>query len=241
MAFNFFGTFSEGQWESFKAFVKIQEYELQLRFKWLNKQLEMNGKITTIYDETTNRPLEFSAPPNSYLGKLLTAYKILGGVPENDMLLRSFDKPVYLTRSNAIRYDNGVGVGGYSEIYSNGRRYRGGQRFDRDLGLKVEKIKSWTLESIKFKRENLEFKIKNAIDYSDQLQSEANKIKSILDDVLKSVDMQFIEVENQMNTPGTANITRNKEDVFGLEIGKPTDMSLPDALEVAKEQDERGV
>lgn len=240
MAFSFYGVMTTGQWEAFKAFARIQVKELTLRRQWLEKQLSMNGVFVTEYDGPD--PVSFSASEGSYAAKLLAAYRVLGGVPEREMLLRTRDKPVFKTKAQPISDGSGGTVeGGFSDVYSNGRRDRGTQRFDRDLGIRVERLKSWQLEAIKMKRERLEYKIKRALDYSDQLQQEIAEIDSLLGDetVQGSAENQIVSVETQMATPGAMNVVQDLDDVFGLRIGKPGDLSFGDALTEAEENDER--
>ncbi len=239
MAFSFFGTYSTGQWEVFKAFSNIQHKELVLRRAWLQKQLSMNGIFSTVYDGPT--PVSFTCSAGSYGAKLLTAYRVLGGVPERDMLLRTRDKPVFKTKgTNVATTTAGQTDGGFSDVYSNGRRERGTQRFDRDLGLRVERLKGWQLEAVKAKRERLEFKIKRCLDCSDELRKEIIVIDALLDEESRySYDAQISAVETQMSTPEAMNVVQNLDDVFGLAIGKPGDLSFGDALQQGRQNDQR--
>lgn len=239
MAFCFYGTATSGQWEVFKAFSNIQRKELVLRKAWLQKQLSMNGVFTTTYDGP--KPVSFTCSAGSFGSKLLSAYRVLGGVPERDMLLRTRNMPVFKTKAqNITDVSPGQTEGGFSDVYSNGRRERGTQRFDRDLGLRVERLKGWQLEAIKAKRERLEFKIKRCLDYSDELQREEATIDALLDDQSRySFDSQVVAVEVQMATPNATNVVQNLDDVFGLAIGKPGDLSFADALQQGRENDER--
>jgi hypothetical protein len=225
MAFNFFGVCSSGQWLVFKAFALVQKVELQLRRMWLQKEISKIGTFVTTYGDDF-MPQEFIATPhNSYAAKLMEAYKILGGVPERDMLLRTLDQPVFLTSGVGISKSDDDGVsGGYSDVFSNGRRFRGGQRFDRDLGLTFDKLKKWQLEAVKHKREHLEYKIKRALDYSDQLQLELNQIEILLGDGTGSVDDQILQIELAINTPGSMTVVDNPDDIFGLSVGKIGDL-----------------
>lgn len=239
MAFSFFGTFSTGQWEAFLAFTRIQRLELVKRRAWLQKQLAMNGIFVTEYDGPV--PVRFDATAGSFAWKLLQAYRVLGGVPEQDMLLRTSDKPVFKTKAQSVSTTSaGETDGGFSDVYSNGRRDRGTQRFDRDLGLRVEKLKSWQLEAVKAKREALEFKIKRAMDYSDQLKREIDVLDHLLDESsLSSFEGQIVAVETKMATPEAMNVVQDLDDVHGLSIGKPGDLSLPGALEQGEQQNQR--
>lgn len=238
MAFNFAGTFTTGQWEAFKVFTQIQVYDLKLRKKWLEVQLERTGGFATTYNGSA--PSKFTVPP-SYASKLIEAYKIFGGVPERDMLLRDRDNTVFLVRSSTSEIGaDGRPVGGDSDTYSNGRRFRGNQRFDKFLALKVERLKQWQLSSIKSKRERLEYKIKAALDYSDQLEQEIKLIDSMLVQLERSVENQIIEIEATMERPNSANVVRNLEDQFGLAIGQVADSAFDDRDQVAAEGDQRG-
>ncbi len=238
MSFSFFGTFTSGQWEAFKAFARVQKVDVQLRINWLQKQLSMNGIFETVYDGPM--PVSFSASAGSYAWKLIAAYRVLGGVPEREMLLRTSDQPVFKTKGISVSDQVGNATSGFSDTFSNGRRERGTQRFDRDLGLMVEKLKGWQLAAIKAKRERLEFKIKRALDYSDQLQNEIAVLTAVLDETsTSSFDSQVVGIEVQMVTPGSANVIDNLEDVFGLAIGKPGDLSYADALQQGRQNDQR--
>lgn len=240
MAFNFFGVFSVSQWECFKAFARIQRLDLQIRKEFLEKQRLMMGIFTTEYDG--HMPSSFTVNPGSYASKLLEAYKILGGNLERELLLRTMDKPVFLTRGSNFSVDKNATIqGGYSDRYSNGRVNRGDQRFDRDLGLKVDKLKKWQLEIIKSKRERLEYKIKRALDYSDQLQSEINLINKALSAGLGGFDDQLISIDLESHKPGTSNLVDDIEDLFGLFIGKPADLSFSDAISIGDQENQRGL
>lgn len=230
--FNLAGTFTTAQFEELRKYAKIQEQDLKARLQWLTIELENVGKFNTEYDSKTNYPISFSATPGSYASKLLTAYKILGGVPERDMLLRTSDKPVFLTRAGKVGDKPGDSTGGYSDIYSNGRRYRGNMRFDRDMALKIERFKKWQLETIKQKREHLEFKIKRALDHSDQLQIEIDIITAMLDpNSSTTVDNQILKIKQFMFKKGVTSVVENIADLWGLDIGKIGDASIPDELD----------
>lgn len=185
-------------------------------------------------------PVSFSVSPNnSYGAKLLLAYKIMGGFPERDMLLRDSDPSnvTFLTKGSNISVgDPEDTTGGYSDVYSNGRRYRGGQRFDRDVAIRVERLKKWQLEVIKHKREHLEFKIKRALDYSDQLLNEITLLKTMLTDVTRSVDTMVANVLQQAQKPGAQNMVDDSGDKFGLNIGRIGDKTVDTDLNGAKSE-----
>lgn len=240
MAFNFYGSFTLGQWEAFKAFSRIQRLDLMKRAAWIQMEIGRVGVFAVDYDGPT--PISFDAPEGTYAKKLLDAYRMLGGNPERDMLLRNADDPVYKLRAPPmIATDDGV-QGGVSDLYSNGRRDRGNQRFDRDLGILVERFKNWQLEVIRGKKERLEYKIKRALDYSHQLQLELDAINKLLasDEIRGSFADVLSRVEIAMATPGAANVVPDLDDVFGLNIGRPVDFAFDDASDLESTDAQRG-
>lgn len=230
MAFGFYGTFTSGQLQQLIDFSLIQERDLKARNLWLSAQLTRNGVFSTEYDAQTSLPKSFTASSGSYAAKLLQAYRILGGTPEKDFMLRTRSQPVFLTRGKNIdAATTGVDPqAGYSDTLSNGRRIRGSQRFDRDVGVLVDKLKSWQLEPIKRKREHLEFKIKRALDYSDQLQQEIAVLDVLLDDTLgRQVRDVIRNIQTTSIRTGAQNTVEDLLDIFGLNIGRIMDVTNP--------------
>jgi hypothetical protein len=239
MAFGFYGTFTTGQLQQLVDFSLIQERDLVARGSWLSAQLTRNGIFTTEYNPQTHLPRSFSASAGSYAAKLLQAYRILGGTPENDFMLRSTDQAVFLTRGKNINTSTTATdpTAGYSDTLSNGRRVRGSQRFDRDVGVQVTKLKSWQIEAVKHKREHLEFKIKRALDYSDQLQREIAVIEVLLDvDQGRQVKDAIRNIRLTSIRTGAHNVVEDLIDIFGLNIGRVQD--LTNRADIDEEQSE---
>lgn len=235
MAFNFYGTFTTGQFSKFRDFSKLQEQDLKRRISWLKSELLRVGIFNTQYDPETNRPVRFSvAPATSYAAKLMLAYKILGGMPEHEMLLRTRDKPVYKVTGVPLSNDPQNPDSGYSSEFSNGRNQRSNQRFDRDLGVKVNKIKKWQLEIIKRKRESLEFKIKKALDYSDQLSEEIVMLQNMVNDESRSLDSLVTDAKVLMFVAGAQTVLDDVLDFWGIKIGKKVDPTVPGDLDSAE-------
>lgn len=236
--FNFFGSPTTEQFQILKEFSDIQKVDLDSRREWLDLQLVKIGKFTTTYTDTdmVPHPESFSATAGSYADKLLQAYTILGGVPERDMLLRDRDNPVFLTKGPPIQETSTSFVGGFSDIYSNGRRYRGGARFDRDMGLILTRIKKWQFEPIKRKREQLEFKIKRALDYSESLQDEMDLIDEVSGNGRNSLNALVNRVDSFISSNENWNIIEG--DRFGLNVGRFADYAFDG--ETMMEQKQRG-
>ena len=186
------------------------------------------GVFNTEYDESTGYPSSFSvAPDNSYAAKLMLAYKILGGFPEKEMLLKTRNIPVFKLTGTPLTNSGDNPDAGTSTIFSNGRRERSGQRFDRDTGVQVSKLKAWQLEVIKRKRESLEFKIKKALDYSDQIQEEILQLVTMATNDERSLSSLFVNVRVLMFAPGRQTVLDDSEDLFGMNIGQKVDPTVP--------------
>lgn len=235
MSFSFLGTWTTGQFEQLRVFAKIQEQDLLSRKAFLSRKITEVGVFSTEFDAETFHPIRYSVTPFSYASKLFQAYRALGGNPEREFLLRTRDQPVFLTRGTSLNTEDPTdSTSGYSDIYSNGRRYRGSQRFDRDVAVLVEKFKGWQLEAIKRKREHLEYKIKRALDYSDQLQIELDFISAMLvDESSTAVDAQVSKINLISTRSGAANVIQDMLDVFGFNIGRTLDQNSVASIEEA--------
>jgi hypothetical protein len=168
----------------------------------------------------------------------LSAYKILGGTPEKDFLLRDRNDPVFLQRGTPLRETSTEFIGGFSDVYSNNRRYRGGMRFDRDLGQIVTKFKQWQIESIKRKRENLEYKMKRVMDASDQIIDEIVGIDVALGEGRNSIDRLISRIESAISDPNNINVVQG--DRFGLAIGRPADLLYEEQISNQRAEKQRG-
>jgi hypothetical protein len=105
----------------------------------------------------------------------------------------------------------------------------------------VDRTKSWQLDAIKAKRERLEYKIKRALDYSDQLQAQIDIIDKTLGSGLKGFDDQIVSIELEMNKPETSHTTSDEDDIFGLFIGRPVDYAFEDAVSEGDQEQQRGL
>jgi hypothetical protein len=136
------------------------------RILHLTAEIGRIGSLTFVYDAGGN-PVSYSAGPNnSYIGKLMMVYEILGGDPLFDLQVRSQAQAVYLVASAdhmtpAQQMSSGdiVGSGGLNDALA--------------CSL-IQQMKAWTEDVIQYKRENIERKVRRALDYVDQLTAEKN-------------------------------------------------------------------
>lgn len=238
MSFNIYGTFNELAFDALEEFSEVQRKDLINRRQWLRTQVDRIGTYGTTYDKATGEPIKFMATPNSYAEKLLEAYKILGGLPEEDFLLRASTDPVFLTKGPPID-DSTTVTGGTSDMFSNKRRNRGGMRFDSNIGNLVMKMKNWQLEIIKRKREHLEYKIKRTLDASDQMIKEIVQIDIILGNGRSSLDSLVSRIRAAMNDPANIN-TLKTGDRFNLSTGGVADLMFPDEILEQSQKHQRG-
>jgi hypothetical protein len=222
MAFNFYGTFTIGQLNELRTFSRYQSQDLQKRIDWLKSQLERIGTLKSTLDQGT--PQTYQTSTSTYLGKLFLAYKMMGGNPERDFIIRQRDQTVFKTRGSPLNDDPYDKTDGSSDEYTNGVSERG-IRNDSASGLFVDRAKAWQLEVIKRKREYLEYKIKKIIDYSDELAKELASLEFLIDestDILET-DGLIDEVIAQANIPGATGYVPDDEDLFGEVIRDPVD------------------
>lgn len=160
MAFNFLGTFSLGQFDELEKFLKYQEADIPKRISYLQSEIRRTGSLVVTFDTSTGYIEKITASPkNSLVGKLFDAYKLSGGYPEKDLPVRSIDDPIFLPQGSATAS---------AKEFNNKRSLRNSYQYDFYIALIVSSLKEWVLNSIKFKREDIEYKIKKLVDWSDQ-------------------------------------------------------------------------
>ena len=104
----------------------------------------------------------------------------------------------------------------------------------------MEQFKKWQLEAIKQKREHLEFKIKRALDYSDQLQIEPTFLQAMIATTTTTdVLGQIANLVSLFHRPGAMNVIDNLNDLFGFGIGRPGDTSAENPTDVAQADEQR--
>jgi hypothetical protein len=171
MAYNFLGTFSSGQYKELAAFCTTQGKDIQYRINYLEGELRRVGYLTVTFDPATGYIKEVTASPaSSLVYKVLNAYTLLGGNPIKELPIRSIYEPIFLPQGTAS---------GTSKEWSNKRIVRNSFRYDAYIGILIDNLKSWVLESVGFKREDLEFKLKKLVDLSDQYFMERFVLKIV--------------------------------------------------------------
>ena len=207
---DFLGTFNKTQFDRLASYARSQLVYIDARIKHLTIEKQRVGFLQFAYD-TGGRPTSFATGNpgfSTYIGKLVSAYEVLGGDPFYDLQVRS--------KSQAISYLKGTET--YTaKMMSNGEPIPLPGLSDGDSGNAVRSIRSWTKGNLD-RLESLERKIRRAVDYSDQLQNEINELTNIR----KAVDVDgslenLIAIVNQLFTdPSYRAIADDKgQDPFG--------------------------
>lgn len=174
----FLGTFNKSQFDRLAAYARSQMVYIDLRIQHLTIEQQRVGFLQFSYD-TGGRPTAYSTGSpgfTTYIGKLMSAYEVLGGDPFYDLQVRGKNDPVYFLKGTETAT---------AKMMSNGEPVPLPGLSDGDSGNAVRSIKSWTRGNID-RLERIERKVRRAIDYSDQLQSEINELSLIK----KSVEVE---------------------------------------------------
>jgi len=168
MAFDFGGTFNKSQFERFIAFVRAQQVQIEARILHLKAEVGRTGTLVFRFDSNHVPEAVTANPSDSYLGKLLAAYEVLGGNPFLDLRSRNRDQAVFVLQGTAAdpatRASSGevLGSRGLQDAYS------------AEL---VRKLRRPMQDTLDFRFTALERKIRRAIDYAEQLEDEIGELE----------------------------------------------------------------
>jgi hypothetical protein len=169
MSFDFLGTFNRSQFERFLVFARSQLPLVDGRIQHLQAEVSRIG--TVMFRYTKGVPQGFAAnPANSYLGKLLGAYEVLGGNPFIDLRVRLRSDPVFKLKGTESSP---------SQFMSNGEVIGGKGLSDAPTSELMLEARDWLTDTLRSRFDSLERKIRRAMDYSDELQSEIATLKTI--------------------------------------------------------------
>jgi hypothetical protein len=168
MAHDFLGTFNRSQFERFVTFVRAQQAQIGSRILHLRAEIARTGTLVFRFDNNNVPEAVTANPSDSYLGKLLAAYEVLGGNPFLDLRSRNKDQAVFVLQGSpaipATKTSSGEALGS-----------RGLQdAFSAEL---VRKLRRPVQESLDYRFTSLERKIRRAIDYAEQLGDEIRELQ----------------------------------------------------------------
>lgn len=193
MAFEFLGTFNRSQFDRFLAFVQSQKSYIPDRLGHLYAELRRVGSISFAYD-SDGVPTGYATakPPDSYISKLMSAYEVLGGDVEFDLNVRNMTQPVFIvkasedTRPQRLSSGEILGTPGLGDAYT-AEMIRG--------------MRTWLDDTMQYRREYLERKIRRALDYADQLQAEIDLLTMVQGaaELKNSIDWCVTQITDAMN------------------------------------------
>jgi hypothetical protein len=208
--FAFLGTLNRSQLTRLASYARDQLVYVEDRIKHLTVEQQRVGFLKFAFD-SAGRPTSYltgEEGTTTYIGKLMSAYEVLGGDAFFDLQVRSKSDPVYYLKGNEVAS---------SKIMSNGEPIPQAGLADAVSGNAVRNIKSWTEGNIA-RLEKLEFKVRRAVDYSDQLQEEIdllNKVKLSVE-FEGSLDSLIESVETLLSDPSYRAVSDdNGSDPFG--------------------------
>lgn len=161
--FDFLGTFNKSQFERFIAFARGQLPLVDSKIEHLRAEKSRTGSLVFSFGDD-NVPVSVEPEPvESYLGKLLAAYEVLGGNPFLELRTRSRSQAIFLLRGTEANP---------AMAMSNGEPLPGGSLQDAFTAELMRRIRSPITEALDYRLTLLERKIRRALDYGDQLDLE---------------------------------------------------------------------
>ncbi len=214
MSYDFLGTFNRSQFEDFLAFARSQLPYVTARIRWLTEEMTRIGTLSFKYNQGV--PEGYAAiPTTSYIGKLLSAYEVLGGNPFLNIRIRQRNQTVYLiqgSETEPVQYtSSGEVVGGRGLM-------------DGPTAQLMSAAKGWLDETLQARFNRLERKIRRAMDYRDQLEGEIKELQIIQLTAETQGSLEFIaaQITEFINDPNYRPIYDDQgKDRWGLKTYAP--------------------
>lgn len=183
MAFDFQGTFTASQFARFRDYVREQIQLVSDRIAHLQAERARVGDLSFAYD-SGGLPTAFTNdPPTTYVGKLFAAYEALGGDVEFDLQIRQTKQPVFRLAGDETKP---------AQLMSNGEVISSPVLGDAESSIIMQKMRSWVSQDLHRRRDALERKIRRAIDYAEQLDTEIAQLKLVLGSADQEDSLEFL-------------------------------------------------
>jgi hypothetical protein len=163
MAFDWLGTFNKSQFDRFAAFAEAQLGVLAGRILHLQYEILRVGRLSFSYDANGTPKAYDTGGPNTYIGKLIAAYEVLGGNALYDLNVRDMAQAVYLLPAGEMSPP---------QLMSNGEVMGQPGLADGPSAMLIQQARSWLPEAMDYRRERIERQIRRMVDYVDQLEAE---------------------------------------------------------------------
>jgi len=183
VAYDFKGSFNASGFKRFAAFAEAQMADLGGRITHLATEQIRIGALSFAFDGQ-GVPTTYVPDDDSYIGKLVAAYEVLGGDPFFDLNIRTRDQAVFLKEGDG---------GTPAQVMSNGEIMGLPGKADAQSAELMDNARAWMEDVLDYKRDYLERKIRRAVDYAEQLQDEILALTLIASsaDVEGSLDNVF--------------------------------------------------
>lgn len=167
----FLGTFNRSQFTRLATYARSQLTYIKARIQHLTIEKQKIGFLQFIYDSAGQPTGYATGQPGvvTFIGKLMSAYEVLGGDPFYDLQVRSISNPVFYLKGTETTT---------AKVLSNGEPVPSLGLADAVSGNAVRSMRDWMSENLD-RLERIERKVRRAIDYSDQLQIEIDNLTSI--------------------------------------------------------------
>lgn len=184
MAFDsWLGTFNKSQFDRFITFVRSQVAAIDAKILHLKAELARTGSLTFSFGADNVPEAVTANPSDSYLGKLLAAYEVLGGNPFFDLRARNKNQAVFVVQGTVTNPSTYMSSG--EVLGSKGLQ----DAFSSEL---VRKLRRPVQETLDYRFNVLERKIRRAMDYADQLNDEIKELEATRAAATSEGSVEFI-------------------------------------------------
>lgn len=231
MAYDFLGTFNAAQFGRFAAFARGQLALATARLTHLRAERARVGTIIFNYDQG-GVPIGYTKDhPNTYLGKLVAAYEVLGGDPMFDLNLRSKAQPLFLMKGSETTNP---------QMMSNGEIVGMPGLADGASAVIVQQMHGWLDDTLSYRRDYLERKIRRMFDYSDRLQAEISTLQQITQDATVNGSLEsLVKQVDDLIADRTYRATTKDMDPFNKKGQAPLAAYMPGSKGATAEAYER--
>lgn len=167
MAFDFLGTFTKSDIDELVSFVEDQLLDKDTQIAYLQGALQKVGWINYTFNDQGKVISYVIEPRGSSLDKLIKRYHYHGGDIKN-LPIKSRGQWVSFSKEDPTLDSSKPNAAGSLEAAHPTQGVDNLHADDAVPAVTVDKIKGFLLPTIKYKREDLEFEIKKALDLTDQ-------------------------------------------------------------------------
>ena len=167
---HYLGSFNKAQFDRFAAFARSQLPNVEARINHLEFEKSRIGQLVFVYEDGRGgKPVSYQATPaNSYIAKLLSVYEVLGGNAFIDLRIRLRGNPVYAVGGDETTT---------SKVMSNGESIGLKGMGDAPTSELMIAAQGWLRDSLGYRFNRIERKIRIAVDYYDQLDLDVQELK----------------------------------------------------------------